>query len=359
MPEDARRQNRSLILRVLFRDGPHSRADLARISGLTPTTVSDMIGDLLEDGLVEEVGRRVSGLVGKPATLVGLDLDSRHIVCLDISDDARFVGGIVNLAGKVVDRRIVERRGERGDEAIQVVISLARDLLGATDRPILGIGIGSPGVVDPDGVVVNAAHLQWTGVPLARLLETALGQVTYVANDANAAVLAEYSLGGASGPNLLLVRVGDGLGAGLLLDNQLFVGDRFAAGEIGHVMVDERGALCACGRRGCLESAISVSRLEALIAAGNNRKRVLSAAGRRLGMVLATMVSTLNLDEVVLSGPSDILDESFRRAALTTIRKRTMPTVGEHVELRYSSLGEDDVLLGAAVLVLHRELGIA
>ena len=86
---------------------------------------------------------------------------------------------------------------------------------------------------------------------------------------------------------------------------------------------------------------------------------MLAAAGRRLGMALAPVVSTLNLREVVLSGPLDVLDETFRKAALDTIRRRTMPAVGEYVDLRFGSLGEDDVLLGAAVLVLERELGIA
>jgi predicted NBD/HSP70 family sugar kinase len=86
---------------------------------------------------------------------------------------------------------------------------------------------------------------------------------------------------------------------------------------------------------------------------------VLETAGRRLGIALATVVSALNLDDVVLSGPSDVLGEPFRQAALATIRRRTFPSVGAHVTLRYDSLGDDDVLLGAAVLVLHQELGVA
>ena len=121
------------------------------------------------------------------------------------------------------------------------------------------------------------------------------------------------------------------------------------------------GERCACGRSGCLETVDrrAAAARRRLAAAGASTGPVLAAAGRRLGIALAPVVSTLNLREVVLSGPLDVLDEPFRRAALDTIRRRTMPAVGEYVDLRFGSLGEDDVLLGAAVLVLERELGIA
>jgi predicted NBD/HSP70 family sugar kinase len=177
-------------------------------------------------------------------------------------------------------------------------------------------------------------------------------------NDANAATLAEHTTE-STGPNLLLVKIGEGVGAGLVVDGHLYVGDRFAAGEIGHVIVDERGEPCACGRRGCLETAIAAPYLRRrLAAAPDQRGRVLTAAGRRLGVALATVVSALNLDQVVLSGPPDLIGEPFRRAALDAIRRRAMPALGDHVTLRTSTLGDDDVLLGAATLVLDQELGV-
>ena len=245
---------------------------------------------------------------------------------------------------------------------MDLAVQLARELVATTDRPILGIGVGSPGVVDTHGVVTEAANLGWHDVALARHLEGALGLPVHVANDANMATLAEFAYGDPAGENLLLVKIGEGVGAGLLIDGALFTGDRFAAGEIGHVTVDDRGDLCACGRRGCLETAVAVPLLRRRMADAPDdraRARVLEAAGRRLGLALATVVSALNLDDVVLSGPADVLGEPFREAALATIRRRTIPSVGEHVSLRYDSLGDDDVLLGAAVLVLNHELGVA
>jgi predicted NBD/HSP70 family sugar kinase len=220
--------------------------------------------------------------------------------------------------------------------------------------------VGSPGVVDGRGVVIEAPNLGWYDVELAERLAQHLPCPVHVANDANAAVLGERTFGDASEPSLLLVKVGHGVGAGVVIDGHLVMGDRFAAGEIGHVVVVDRGGdPCACGRRGCLETAIAAPLLRARLHRSATPAKTLATAGRSLGVALAPVVSTLNLHDVVLSGPLDVLDEPFRRAALDTIRRRTMPAVGENVDLRFSALGEDDVLLGAAVLVLDRELGIS
>lgn len=356
VPGDARRHNRALVLRTLFRDGPLSRADLARATHVTRVTASDLVGELLEEGLVEELGHRPDKGVGKPATLLGIVADARLILTLDLSDDEQFRAALVDLSGKVVERAAVSPGPGRrtGDDALALVTRLATDLVERADRPLLGIGIGSPGVVDQAGVVLEAPNLGWQDVDLAAHVAQAVpgAPPTHVANDANAAVLGELGLGGPAGRSLLLVKVGQGVGAGVVIDGHLVVGDRFAAGEIGHVVVDPEGEPCACGRRGCLETAIAAP---ALRRAGPAR----GDAGRQLGLALAPVVSALNLREVVLSGPLDLLDETFRQGALGAIRSRTMPAVGDNVDVRSSPLGEDDVLLGAAMLVLDRELGVA
>ena len=348
------------MLRTLFRDGPLSRADLARATHVTRVTASDLVGELLEEGLVEELGTRPDKGVGKPATLLGIVADARLMLTLDLSDDEQFRAALVDLSGKVVERSTVAPGPDQrtGDDALALVTRLAVDLVERANRPLLGIGIGSPGVVDPAGVVLEAPNLGWLDVDLAGHVARAVPGTphTHVTNDANAAVLGELGLGGPAGRSLLLVKVGQGVGAGVVIDGHLVVGDRFAAGEIGHVVVDPEGEPCACGRRGCLETAIAAP---ALRRAGAGTGSGRAAAGRQLGLALAPVVSALNLREVVLSGPLDLLDETFRQGALDAIRSRTMPAVGDNVDIRSSPLGEDDVLLGAAMLVLDRELGVA
>ena len=225
---------------------------------------------------------------------------------------------------------------------------------------MLGIGVASPGLVDDDGVVLQAPNLGWSALPLARLLGERLDQPVHVANDANTAVMGEYTFGRSASHALMLVRVGRGVGAGLVLDGQLLAGQHLAAGEIGHLVVDEKGAPCACGRTGCLETVLSVPALRAQLEgrAGAAATKVLARAGRHLGVTLAPVLSALDLREVVLSGPADLLDGPLSQAALETLRERCMPVVGEDVQLRMPTHGDDVVLTGAAGLVLSGQLGV-
>jgi predicted NBD/HSP70 family sugar kinase len=270
-------------------------------------------------------------------------------------------GAVVNAAGEVKVRKSVSTGEKRGDAAETVVRRLATTLLESADRRVLGVGVGSPGVVDPHGMVIDAPNLGWHGVPLAARLTEALGVPTYVANDANTAALGEHTFGAAGTGGLMVLRVGAGVGAGLILEGSLLHGHRSAAGEIGHVVVDRRGEQCACGRTGCLETVLSVPHLRRRIAglATAERARALAQTGRRLGAALAPVVGTLNLHELVLSGPADLLDGPLLDATATTIARSTMPVIAEELVVRTSTLGEDVVVIGASVLVLAGELGVS
>lgn len=371
LPEHARAHNRAMVLQRLFHDGPSSRADLARSTGLTKVTVSDLVGSLMEEGLVADLGLRAEGRIGKPATLVGLRTEAFQVVAVDLAADAVMHGAVLDLTGTVIQRRSVPLEGRTGQAAVDALVSFCRALVGSATQPVLGVGVGSPGVVDDAGTVLQAPNRGWYDVPLAAVLSEALGLPVHVANDANTACLGEFTFGGAGGRGLMVVTVGEGVGAGIVLDGALVQGHQHAAGEIGHVTaVDERDEVgpaplgppepCACGRRGCLETVLSVPalrrRTEGLDA--RDAERGLAAVGRRLGIVLAPVVSALNLSEVVLSGPPELLDGPLRAAALETLRERTMPVISSHLQLRVTSLGEDGALSGAAVLVLSGQLGV-
>jgi predicted NBD/HSP70 family sugar kinase len=230
----------------------------------------------------------------------------------------------------------------------------------AATLPVLGIGVGSPGVVDLAGVVLSAPNLGWSGEELQASLSQRFGVPVVVANDANVAALAEHSFGAADS-DMMLIKVGHGVGAGLLLDGTPLFGSRFAAGEIGHVVVGtDGGAQCACGKRGCLETWLAVPRLEQAIAASpDDRVTILTEAGQRLGIALAPVVGALNLAEVVLSGPTHLLDGVLAAATIETLRARTMAEFHGDLTLRMTTLGEDIVMRGAAVMVLSAQLGVS
>lgn len=363
LPEDTRRANRSLLLRALHHGGPASRAELSKLMGVTPPTVSSLVKDLLNEGVLDELGR-TSGSIGKPATMVGIEPDSRHVIAVSLSEPNQFVGAVVNLAGKVVARRTYEREDRTGDDAIALVAKICDDLTAIADRPSLGIGIASPGIVEPSGTVLRAARLGWQNVALARELGAHTRQPVHVINDANAAAMAELTFGQPTSTNLVLVRIDQGVGAGLVLDGALFRGARSASGEIGHVVVHPDGRTCACGKQGCLETEISAPTLTRLLQAAEqndgttSRIEVLRHAGEQLGTALATVLSALDISDVVISGPEPVVTETFRAATIDALAALTMPEISAQLTVRPSSFGDDDVVLGAAALVLDHELGI-
>src|SRR5215207_5879478 len=166
LPEHARSHNRSLVLQTLYTEGAQSRADVARETGLTRVTVSDLVAELIGEGLVVELGQREDARPGKPATIIDVDRAAFHIIGVDLSEHELFRGAVIDLDGGIVTRVEVPLDGAMGETAIVLVEQLVERLVASTTTPVLGIGVGSPGVVDPHGVVRSAPNLGWTDVPL-------------------------------------------------------------------------------------------------------------------------------------------------------------------------------------------------
>lgn len=371
-PTEARAHNRAVVLQHLFQSGPESRAELSRTTGLTRVTMSALVEDLINEGLVTEMGiEDRPGKVGKRATLVGLSENTWQIAAINLTNDGSLSGAILTLGGRVVSRLDMKSMLPTGTEGIDVLTEFCRKVTDAAACQILGLGISSPGIIRPDGVIEQAPNRGWYDVPLARLLEQRLDLPVHVANDANCAALAEYTFGGAAGDGMLRIVIGHGVGAGLVMSGALMQGSEDAAGEIGHVtIVDERDGAdsplgppkrCACGRSGCLETILSEPALKRTMRGlgAQDRSARLEAIGIRLGIVLAPVVATLNISEIIVSGPEEHVDGSLLTAAAATIRERTLPRSHRTLRVRTSVLGSDGALQGAAVLVLSGRLGIA
>ncbi|HEY0247471.1 MAG TPA: ROK family transcriptional regulator [Gryllotalpicola sp.] len=361
LPEHNRRHNRALVLQHLFHNGPLSRADLARESGLTRVTIGDLVAELQGEGLLRELGPRQGARPGKPATLVEIDADAFHIAAIDLSPEDSFVGVVVNLRGEVQHRVEQPLAGATGETAIEKVLLLVAALISASTPRILGIGVGTPGIIDGRGVIHEAPNLGWYEVDLGARIRRAFDYPVHVANDANAAALGVQTFGEAPGGSVMVVRVEHGVGAGLVIGGTLIEGEQYAAGEIGHVVVDEAGELCACGRHGCLELAVATPHLKRRLAevGAEGREQVLTDAGRALGVALSPVISILNLNLIVLSGPVELIDGPLIETARQTIRARTMSAVSNGLDLRSAAGDEDLVLMGATVLVLSSELGVS
>ncbi|MFY9714628.1 MAG: ROK family transcriptional regulator [Microbacterium sp.] len=360
LPEHARGHNRALVLQTLYHAGAMSRADLSRETGLTRVTISDLVAEFVADGIVIEMGVRAVAGPGKPPILIDIDRAGHQIIGLDLSGPNVFSGAVLSLDGEVLERQEVHRpESPDGEAAYAATLGLARSLVEVSTRPLLGVGIGTPGVVRPDGLVLSSPNLGWTNFPLEAKLGADLGLPALARNDANAAVLAEYTFGDAK-TDFMLIKIGKGVGAGLITGSQPLVGSRYAAGEIGHVVVGtDGGPRCACGKDGCLEAWLSITRLRAAID-GNpeGRDDILRDAGTRMAIAIAPIVAALDLSEVVLSGPAEMLDGILIDAAIETLHARTLEGVFEDVAIRLTT--QDDIVLrGAAVMVLSGQLGVS
>src|SRR6478609_9186395 len=197
LPEKATHQqtrafNQQLVLRALHDQSPLSRADLARLTGLTRTSISDLVGSLIDDTLIEEIGRgRSRG--GKSPIMLRVAPDGRHVIGLDLGE-AQFSGAVVNLRGEILHSVHLPLDGRNGDAAVELVFQLV-DAVRADDRfPLLGIGIGAPGIIDTStGTVRWSVNLDWAQLRLGPLLEDRIGVPVIVANDSKVAALAELT----------------------------------------------------------------------------------------------------------------------------------------------------------------------
>jgi predicted NBD/HSP70 family sugar kinase len=365
-----RAHNAALVLRALYDLGPISRADIARLTGLTRTSVGELVADLETEGLATDVGRGPS-TGGKQPTLVALNANARTVITLDLGERT-FTAALANLRGEIAARTSRDLEGRDGAQAVDVVHELIDEVRAAATSPILGIGVGTPGIVDQAGTIRWAVSLDWQDLPLAAILQERHELPTVVANDSRAAAFATYLFSGDERPaNLVVIKVGRGIGAGLVLKDQLFGGDGEAAGEIGHVVVDPDGDACHCGRFGCLEtvaSAPAVIRasgersLEALAASAadgdDQALGVVRGAGRALGGAIAHLVGALDIRHITVVGTMTTLGEPWLEAIRHEASSRSLAATGQETTIEDGGTGEDVVLLGACALLLTRELGL-
>jgi predicted NBD/HSP70 family sugar kinase len=352
--------NHARLLKLLYRRGNRSRADLARAAGFTKATVSSLIAEMLDAGLVVETRQRPVDGPGRPAVDLDFARTTWAVLAVDLSLDHEFMAGIIGLDGVFHDRASVALDGVTGEDAFAAVRALIDTLLERSPLPVLGIGVCVPGVVDLDGVVIASHNLGWADLPLGARLSEHTGLPVCVANDANAAALAEREATHRR-DDLMLVKVGSGVGAAIIANRRLVYGTDFAAGEIGHVTAAPGGPRCVCGRFGCLEATLSLPRLEAQLRAagdGERRTEVLESVGRQLGGVLAPLIGALGLSSVVVSGLPAQYAADVLTAAHASLSSRVPPGLAAALSMRGSDLGDDVVIRGAVILVLSGVLGI-
>lgn len=360
LPRHAREHNRSLIVRTLYAEGPQSRADLARATGLAKVTVSDLVAELIDSGLVNELGTRKPKGPGKPAVIVDIAWDAFSIVAVDLSQNGVFRSSLVTLDATPTFEIMVPAKGQKGEEALELLLELIRGSITQADRPVLGIGIGTPGLVTPDGKVVVAPNLGWKDVPLREVVREAFDLPTSVVNDADMAALGQ-DLFEETAKDFILVTVGQGIGAGLIANRTLVQGSGHAVGEIGQVDVEDGnppGYKYDPSR--VLERWLAVPELEERLqkAQPQDREAVLREAGGKLGRALAPIIAVLDLSEVILAGPADLLEGPLVDETTRVIIGRVLPEITENLTIKVNEDTHRLVMLGCTSQVLASLFGV-
>ena len=373
----AREVNRSLIVDALLRAQPLSRADLARLTGLSQSTVSVIVEELLRRGYVREAGLG-SSMGGRKPVLLELAPDVGLAVGLEIMPH-QLIGVVADVFGRIRHRQVqvAPAPATEATMPLEPILGFLDELLSAPhiDRErLVGLGVALPGVVDPaSGIVRHSPNLGWREVPLGPLLQRHTGLRTLIQRDVKAAAWGERTRGAARWiDNVVYLKiVQGGIGAGVILDGRLYSGTNLHAGELGHIIVDRSGPLCECGNRGCIGKLLSTQAFLARAAAafsdpqisldkvlhalsqGDTRARRLAAEfGEYLGLAVGLLVNTFDPEKVVVGGELVSLDEALLAPARELAqRSRLIPDV--RFELVPAHLGDDAGALGAASLVLE------
>ena len=371
-----RERNCVLVLDALRRHGLASRSDLARLTGLSRTTVGSLVADLQARGLVvEEVdGERQPGR-GRPPVFLRLDRSAGVAVGIDFDHD-RVRVALADLSSTVLGEDCAEidvdhSAADAIDAAVEMIEALRSDA-DIEAGELVGAGVGLPGPIDRrTGTVGSATILPgWARKSPRDMLSERLGLNVEVDNDANLGALAEVSFGAGRGlTDVIYVRLGSGVGAGLVIGGRIHHGAAGLAGEIGHVQVNPDGVVCRCGNRGCLETVAAEGAIRALLHPAQGHEvsrrevldlvaaqdlgatRVVNDAGRAIGRVLADLCNAVNPDAIVVGGELGEAGEPLVEGIRDAIDRYALPGAAQVVQVVHGELGERAEVLGALALV--------
>lgn len=376
--DEVRHHNLSVVLQRLHAAGPMTRSQLAAATGLSRSTIADLVGDLSAFGLVAEGPGRTPSGPGRPSPEVRCRPEGAVVLALEFAVDFLAVA-TVGLGGHVFDRRRTARPRQRRlpDRVVADAALLAEPLLAAlpADHRLAGVGVAVAGITRrSDGLVHLAPNLGWRDAPLGELLRAQLGeQRIVVANEADLGALAEHRRGVRPGVrNLVYVSGEVGIGAGVIVDGEPLLGAAGYAGEAGHTLINPAGRRCGCGATGCWEteageaallrhagSGVTPTGLASLDALGARaavgEKAVLTAmaeVGRWLGIGVGNLINLFNPEVVVLGGLYHRFFPYLEAAVMRAARTRALAAPWEQVTIAPSRLGADAALVGAAELAL-------
>ncbi|NMB45932.1 MAG: ROK family transcriptional regulator [Firmicutes bacterium] len=380
--------NRLLVRDMIRKLGPIARYEIARETGLTPSTVTVIVAELLQAGVIKEVGHGASS-GGRRPILLELNPRAAHVFVIRLQR-GELMTAIFDLAKNILAERYCQLDTDDPDQVVEAIGADFEDLVQETQIDldnILWCGVACPGLVSSHrGVVQRSSNLGWVRVPLSALISKRLGGIpVQVENISNAAALAEKEYGlGHGHKHLVFVNLSVGIGAGIVADGEIYGGVRGYAGELGHmILLAENGPRCACGRQGCFEAVCGaravIQRARAVIpdevflehgitkekltladlrssplADSPEVRALIQETGCFIGVMVANLVSLLNPEMVILGGELSTLGEPLLQAVRSEVEARTLEEIGGNISIQISDMRGSAPLMGAYALALDR-----
>ncbi|MEU6976731.1 ROK family transcriptional regulator [Streptomyces sp. NPDC046371] len=371
------RANLERVVRAVRMAGSLTQAEIARATGLSAATVSNIVRELKDGGTVEVTptsagGRRARSvsLSGDAGIVIGVDFGHTHLRVA--------VGNLAHqvLAEEAEPLDVDASAAEGFDRAEQLVTRLIAATGIGRDK-VVGVGLGVPGPIDVSSGTLGSTSILpgWSGINPADELSARLGVPVHVDNDANLGALGELVWGGGRGvKDLAYIKVASGVGAGLVIDGRVYRGPGGTAGEIGHITLDESGPVCRCGNRGCLETFtaaryvlpllqsshgpdLTMERVVQLAREGDpGCRRVIADVGRHIGSGIANLCNLLNPSRVILGGDLAEAGELVLAPIRDSVSRYAIPSAARQLSLAQGALGGRAEVLGALALVLS-EMG--
>lgn len=386
-----RETNLSYVLRLIHNQAPLSRAQLAAITGLNKSTISSLIDELIERGLVHETGSNTGG-TGRPATLLEVNPQAGCVIGVELGVDFVSVA-MTDILGNILWRKREDiAPPDNSEKVIDQTLLIVKEAIATGKRKnykFLGIGLTTPGTVNINkGTLIFAPNLHWHNIPFVQIFSEQTKLRVFVENDANAAAIGEHLFGTARQTrDFLFVFAGVGIGGGLFLDGKLYRGKNGYAGEIGHspIMAEPSQNVCHCGNRGCWETYANqysiIQRIQARLevkrssiiprlmaeqnaplsiplikqaADAGDREAIDSfhEAGRAMGQGLAGLINIFNPEKIIIGGPLSIAGEYMLPAIKQTVSQHAMPGIEPQTEISLSPFGPDASLIGAVAIVV-------
>lgn len=383
LPE-VRSYNRSLVLQTIRAYAPISRIELTELTSLTPTTITSLVDEFIRRGLVKEIGN-VKGEIGRSRTLLSINNDSYYVLGIDLARTSISCGLVDLLGNLLVSKRVSSNLYQHFPITLNtlkdVVHSLFEEIEPRMRKKVIAIGIGSPGPLSPSkGIIISPPNFTgWRDVPLKEIMEEEFDIPTFIENDAKACALGEKWFGSCRDiDNFVYLAIGTGVGAGIIINGEIYRGTGELAGELGHTTVDINGPQCSCGNFGCLEIYTSVGSLIERIKKklinlvredpletlsifyrtareGNLQAiEILNDYCFWLGVGVVNAINTFSPQAVVLGREAIIngADLIIPRVE-KLVRERSFSISPEQTKILASSIGKDTGIIGAATIALH------